>query len=100
MDDVMNKLIDRHLQEEEDTAETLKLAYQELDPDIFKNEDVHELLCTALEIGIKNVFLVEPSELAIQNISEKLLLTLSIEDMVEMNLTTIDRVIEEYYNQP
>ena len=99
MDNVMDKIIDSHLQHEEQTEETLELAMIHLDPAIFITEDRQDILEAIIDIGVKQVSKNKISNNLCTTISEKLIKQLTIEEMIEMGLVSPDQVLEEYYNQ-
>ncbi len=99
MDNVMDKIIDSHLQHEQETEETLELAMIHLDPAIFITEDRIEILEAIIDIGVKQVSSSTFPDHLCTTISEKLIKQLTIEEMIEMALISPDQVLEEYYNQ-
>lgn len=99
MDNVMDKIIDSHLQHEEQTEETLELAMIHLDPAIFITEDRQDILEAIIDIGVKQVSKNKISNNLCTTISEKLIKQLTIEEMIEMGLVSAEQVLEEYYNQ-
>ena len=99
MDNVMDKIIDNHLQYEQQTEETLELAMIHLDPAIFITEDRIEILEAIIDIGVKQVSKNTIPDNLCTTISEKLIKQLTIEEMIEIGLVSPDQVLEEYYNQ-
>lgn len=99
MDNVMDKIIDKQLQYEQQTEETLELAMIHLDPAIFITEDRQEILEAMIEIGVKQVSKTTIPDNLCTTVSKKLIKQLTIEEMIEMGLVSEDQVLEEYYNQ-
>ena len=99
MDNVMDKIIDSHLQHEQQTEETLELAMIHLDPAIFITEDRIEILEAIIKVGVNQVSSNTFPDYLCATISEKLIKQLTIEEMLEMGLVSADQVLEEYYNQ-
>jgi hypothetical protein len=99
MDNVMDKIIDSHLQHEQQTEETLELAMIHLDPAIFITEDRQDILEAMIEIGVKHIAKSTIPDSIFTTISEKLIKQLTIEEMIEIGLVSPEQVLEEYYNQ-
>ena len=99
MDNVMDKIIDNHLPNQQQTEETLELAMIHLDPAIFITEDRIEILEAIIDIGVKQVSKHRISDNLCTTISEKLIKQLTIKEMIEIGLVSAEQVLEEYYNQ-
>ena len=93
MTNVMEQVIDNYLQEEQDTEETLRLAYLELEPSLFVTDDLVEhyaiVFGEALECD---------NDITMKIVTEKMLLALTLEQLVEANIVTVQDVVEQYYN--
>ena len=99
MDNVMDKIIDSHLQYEQQTEETLELAMIHLDPAIFITEERTEILEAMIEIGVKHIAKSTIPDSIFTTISEKLIKQLTIEEMLEIGIVSAQEILEEYYNQ-
>jgi hypothetical protein len=99
MDNVMDKIIDSHLQYEQQTEETLELAMIHLDPAIFITEERQDILEAMIEIGVKHIAKSTIPDSIFTTISEKLIKQLTIEEMLEIGIVSAQEILEEYYNQ-
>tara|TARA_R110000822_G_scaffold14829_3_gene51725 strand:+ start:8025 stop:8357 length:333 start_codon:yes stop_codon:yes gene_type:complete len=92
IDDVMNKIIDSHLQDEEIAQEQLEQAYKELEPSLFITDDLVEHMAIVFGEALE----CEDSitiEIVIQ-----MLKGLTLKQLVKANIVTVQDVVEQYYN--
>ena len=93
MYDAINQRIDDYLQEEQDTEETLKLAYTELEPSLFITDDLVEHMAIVFGEALEC-----EDNITMKIVSEKMLLALTLEQLVDANIVSVQDVVEQYYN--
>jgi hypothetical protein len=93
MYDAINQRIDDYLQEEQDTEEALKLAYAELEPSLFVTDDLVEHMAIVFGEALEC-----EDNITMKIVSEKMLLALTLEQLVDANIVTVQDVVEQYYN--
>ena len=93
MYDVMEQRIDDYLREEQDTEETLKLAYLELEPSLFVTDDLVEHMAIVFGEALEC-----EDNITMKIVAEKMLLALTLEQLVEANIVSVQDVVEQYYN--
>jgi hypothetical protein len=93
MYDAINQGIDNYLQEEQDTEETLRLAFLELEPSLFVTDDLVEHMSIVFGEALEC-----EDEMTMKIVTEKMLSALTLEQLVEANIVTTQDVVEQYYN--
>lgn len=91
--DIIEQRVDDYLRQEEDTEETLRLAYLELEPSLFVTDDLVEHM--AIVFG---EVLECDNEITMKIVAEKMLSALTLEQLVEANIVSVQDVVEQYYN--
>jgi len=98
IDDVMNKIIDSHLKDEEMTQEQLEQAYKTLDPEQFINSDVIDILADMVSYSAQKLLGTKVQGTDLDNITNKFIEVLTLEDLVLLGLVSEERVLEVYNN--
>jgi hypothetical protein len=98
IDDVMNKIIDSHLEDEEMTQEQLEQAYKTLDPNQFINSDVIDILADIVSYSAQKLLGKKVQGADLDNITNKFIEVLTIEELVLLGLVSEERVLEVYNN--
>jgi len=98
IDDVMNKIIDSHLKDEEMTQEQLEQAYKTLDPEQFINSDVIDILADMVSYSAQKLLGTKVQGTDLDNITNKFIEVLTLEELVLLGLVSEERVLEVYNN--
>lgn len=98
IDDVMNKIIDSHLKNEEMTQEQLEQAYKTLDPNQFINSDVIDILADMVSYSAQKLLGTKVQGTDLDNITNKFIEVLTLEELVLLGLVSEERVLEVYNN--
>lgn len=93
MYDAINQRIDDYLREEQDAEEALKLAYTELEPSLFVTDDLVEHMAIVFGEALEC-----EDNITMKIVAEKMLLALTLEQLVEANIVSVQDVVEQYYN--
>lgn len=96
IDDVMNKIIDSHLEDEETTQEQLEQAYKTLDPEQFINSDVIDILADMVSYSAQKLLGTKVQGTDLDNITNKFIEVLTLEELVLLGLVSEERVLEVY----
>jgi hypothetical protein len=96
IDDVMNKIIDSHLEDEEIAQEQLEQAYKTLDPNQFINSDVIDILADMVSYSAQKLLGKKVQGADLDNITNKFIEVLTIEELVLLGLVSEERVLEVY----
>lgn len=96
IDDVMNKIIDSHLKDEEMTQEQLEQAYKTLDPNQFINSDVIDILADMVSYSAQKLLGTKVQGADLDNITNKFIEVLTLEELVLLGLVSEERVLEVY----
>jgi hypothetical protein len=96
IDDVMNKIIDSHLEDEETTQEQLEQAYKTLDPEQFINSDVIDILADMISYSAQKLLGTKVQGTDLDNITNKFIEVLTLEELVLLGLVSEERVLEVY----
>jgi hypothetical protein len=96
INDVMNKIIDSHLEDEEIAQEQLEQAYKTLDPNQFINSDVIDILADMVSYSAQKLLGKKVQGADLDNITNKFIEVLTIEELVLLGLVSEERVLEVY----
>jgi hypothetical protein len=96
MDDIMDKIIDSHLQDEEISQDQLQLAYKELDPVQFITDDVTDILADMVSYSAQKLLGRKVQGADLDNITNKFIEVLTLEELVLLGLVSEERVLEVY----
>jgi hypothetical protein len=96
IDDVMNKIIDSHLEDEEIAQEQLEQAYKTLDPNQFITDDVIDILADIVSYSAQKLLGKKVQGADLDNITNKFIEVLTIEELVLLGLVSEERVLEVY----
>lgn len=96
MDNVMDKIIDSHLKDEEMTQEQLEQAYKTLDPEQFINSDVIDILADMVSYSAQKLLGTKVQGTDLDNITNKFIGVLTLEELVLLGLVSEERVLEVY----
>ena len=94
----MNKIIDSHLEDEEIAQEQLEQAYKELDPNQFINSDVIDILADIVSYSAQKLLGKKVQGADLDNITNKFIEVLTLEELVLLGLVSEERVLEVYNN--
>ena len=92
----MNKIIDSHLEDEEIAQEQLEQAYKTLDPNQFINSDVIDILADMVSYSAQKLLGKEVQGADLDNITNKFIEVLTLEELVLLGLVSEERVLEVY----
>ena len=98
IDDVMNKIIDSHLEDEEIAQEQLEQAYKTLDPNQFITDDVTDILADIVSYSAQKLLGKKVQGADLDNITNKFIEVLTLEELVLLGLVSEERVLEVYNN--
>lgn len=96
IDNVMDKIIDGHLQDEEMAQEQLELAYKELDSAKFITDDVIDILADMVSYSAHKLLGTKIQDIDLSNITNKFINVLTLEELVLLGLVSKERVLEVY----
>lgn len=94
----MDKIIDSHLEDEEIAQEQLEQAYKELDLNQFINSDVIDILADIVSYSAQKLLGKKVQGADLDNITNKFIEVLTLEELVLLGLVSEERVLEVYNN--
>jgi len=96
INDVMEQIIDSHLQDEEMTQDQLELAYKKLDPAQFITDDTLNILADMVSYSAQKLLGTKVQGTDLDNITNKFIEVLTLEELVLLGLVSEERVLEVY----
>jgi len=96
INDVMEQIIDSHLRDEEMTQDQLELAYKELDPVQFITDDTLNILADMVSYSAQKLLGTTIESANLDNITNKFINVLTLEELVLLGLVSEERVLEVY----
>lgn len=92
----MEQIIDSHLRDEEMTQDQLELAYKELDPAQFITDDTLNILADMVSYSAQKLLGTKVQGIDLDNITNKFIEVLTLEELVLLGLVSEERVLEVY----